>query len=168
MRTPRRRSRYGQLVLTAGVVIGLASTLIAYGQAGGEEGVQPEDKPELPKPAEVIALQFQADWSPSSAALTPSYDELKKAAAKVPVLFVAFDFTSERTHRQAAYLACALDVRELFAEHQHETGQVLLVDAESHEVIGTLTKDDTAKEMSKKLVAALELAGYQDESVTRP
>ena len=107
----------------------------------------------------VIALKFHADWCGSCKAMGSVYEELQEKFDQQPVLWIVLDHTREYNRRQSAYLAAALSLDSVWAEHGGKTGFILLVDAASHEVVDKLTADLTLKQMGARVTEAVGKTG---------
>ncbi len=94
----------------------------------------------------VIAASFHADWCGSCKALGPVFKQVKGKYVDSNVLFVKFDKTDDGTSKQSKLLADALGIEDSYKSHQ-KTGFILLIDADSKEIKGKLTKVHTADEM---------------------
>ncbi|MGF1531843.1 MAG: thioredoxin domain-containing protein [Puniceicoccaceae bacterium] len=94
--------------------------------------------------ADRLAVLFHADWCGSCKTLDPL---LKAARSQLPddtgILFVAFDLTNQGSTNQAAMLAEVLSITPIYSEFGPKTGFVLIIDAESKEVLQTITKSET-------------------------
>lgn len=99
----------------------------------------------------IIALAFHADWCGACKELGPKVMQTMKDIGDTPVLFVKFDLTNEATKRQSEYLAGAIGVGDLYAEHGKKTGFVLLVDAQTQKVLGKFTRETSSKDMLAEL-----------------
>ena len=66
-----------------------------------------------------------------------------------PVLFVQLDVTDSTLTSQARLLAAALDVEDHFKAN-NKTGLVLLINAQDHTLLETVTKQNSADEIIAK------------------
>ena len=99
---------------------------------------------------ELVGVLFYADWCNSCKVLDP---QIQKARADSEldngsVLFVSLDLTDETTSHQSKLLMESLGMGEVYAAHEGTTGFMLLVDAESKEVMTRLTKELDAEGIS--------------------
>ena len=69
------------------------------------------------------------------------------------VKFVKFDLTNDSTKAQSAKLAARNGITPVWNSNQ-KTGMVLLVDAKTRKVVGTIVATDSQKEMKRKIEAA--------------
>lgn len=100
--------------------------------------------------APIYAVKFHADWCGSCQKIAP---QLAKARGKHDldsknVLFVTLDLTNKLTTNQATLLANAIGLGELYAANDGKTGFMLLVDSESKETLGKITKDMNADDIT--------------------
>lgn len=102
-----------------------------------------------------VALLFYADWCGSCKELDPKLREARSALADEPVLFLTFDHTDEETSRQAAMLAHAVDLEEIYAEHAGRTGFLLLVHPDEKAVVGQVTREATPDEIRREIAKSL-------------
>jgi len=111
---------------------------------------------------ELIAVKFHADWCGSCKAMGDVFEELQEKYDTQPVLYVTLDQTREHQRTQSAYLAKALGLGGVWKEHGGSTGFILLIDAESKDVVARLTREQNLKAMG----AALEQAVDDDDDDT--
>ncbi|MDJ0750239.1 MAG: thioredoxin domain-containing protein [Woeseiaceae bacterium] len=109
---------------------------------------------------EVLGILFYADWCGSCKILEPEVDKARGKANldNEPVLFVRLDLTDATRRHQAAMLASSLGIGDFFDRNAGATGFMLLVDAESKEVISTLTKKSDAAAITEQVKAAIRKA----------
>jgi hypothetical protein len=120
------------------------------------------DHHESDKGPEVLALKFHADWCGYCQEMGPAFKNLARKHDTAPVLFHVLDHTEESDKRQARYMAHALGLEEVWAERGGSTGFILLVDAETGEVLDELTHDQGFKEMSRALQKAIAEASEKE------
>jgi len=109
---------------------------------------------------EVLGVLFYADWCGSCKVLDPI---IKKARGKAnldndAILFVRLDLTDATQRHQSALMAHTLGLSDFYNKNGGATGFMLLVNAETKEVITRLTKNMNATEITKQVRNALELA----------
>lgn len=109
---------------------------------------------------EVLGVLFYADWCGSCKVLDPA---IQKARGKsdldnAPVLFVRLDLTDATRRYQASLMASALGLGDFYEKNAGATGFMLLVDAETKEVISRLTKTMDAAAITNEVIAAIEVA----------
>jgi len=92
------------------------------------------------KPA-VYGVLFYADWCGSCKALDPKVAEARKEAKldNQDILFVTLNMTDETTKHQAAMMAAALWISDLYESNAGKTGFMLLLNAETGEKLAQLT-----------------------------
>jgi len=116
-----------------------------------------KDAPEVAGP-KVIAVKFHADWCGYCKAMGDVYAEMQAKFDRQPVLWITLDQTREHDRTQSEYLAHAMGMKDIWSEHGGKTGFILLVNAETGQVMEKLTHEQTLKQMGAKLVAAVEKA----------
>lgn len=109
---------------------------------------------ETAKP-KVYGLMFHSDHCASCEVLNPKIDGAKANLAGEPVLFVTFDHTDDTTTAQAAMLASALGLADVYGAQEKASGFMLLVDAESGEVRETLVRDMSEEDIETTIRATL-------------
>ena len=123
----------------------LAAPLVAF---TSETAPQPDD----PK---VLALTFYADWCGSCKVLDPRLNAASADLAALPVAFVTLDQTNADARRRSAALAKEGGYTEVYRANEGKTGFVLLLHAESKEVLGTLTSADSEATIVRKVRSAV-------------
>ncbi len=103
----------------------------------------------------VVGVLFYADWCNSCKALEPKLNTVKKDFAGQPVLFTRVDFTDDFTKEQSDLLASYLGLGATYAEQGQKTGYMLLINAESKQVLGKLTKTQSEAELKAEIEKAL-------------
>ncbi len=112
--------------------------------------------PAQPKPRspQVIAAVFHADWCGKCKQMGPSVMKtMASYKADKAVKFVKFDLTDDSTKAQSAKLAARNGLTPIWKANQ-KTGMVLLVDAKTRKVMGTIVSTDSQSEMKRKIEAA--------------
>ena len=103
----------------------------------------------------ILGLMFHSDFCGSCKILDPKLQAVKPLFAEENVLFVTFDHTSKETSRQAALLAERLDVGEVYRAQKKASGFLLVLDADSGEVLGKITREHSEADMKMQLSDAL-------------
>ena len=127
------------LTLTA-----LALLLAPAPTLAGTVQVEGEGDPAL------YVVKVHADWCGSCTALVPILEEVQAGVADQPVLFVQLDVTDSTLTSQARLLAAALEVEDHFKAN-NQTGLVLLINAQDHTLLETVTKQNSAAEIVGKI-----------------
>ena len=109
---------------------------------------------------EVYGVLFYADWCGSCKILDPAIQKARGQSDldNDPVLFVRLDLTDATRRYQAGLMASALGLGEFYDRNAGATGFLLLVDAETKEVIKRLTKTMDAKSITEEVRSAIEQA----------
>lgn len=102
----------------------------------------------------VIAAKFHADWCGSCQTMKPMLANVKEQLSGKDVLFVTFDKTDEAKSHNSQLLASSLGIEDIYNSND-KTGFVLLIDNESKEIVGKLTKTDSTGEMVEVISSAL-------------
>ena len=105
-------------------------------------------------------MLFYADWCGSCKILDPAIQKARGQSDldNEPVLFVRLDLTDATKRYQAGLMANALGLSEFYDKNAGATGFLLLVDAESKEIIKRLTKTMDAKSITEEVRSAIEQA----------
>lgn len=103
------------------------------------------EAPDFPK-AKILAVEVYADWCPNCKILDP---ELAKARAdeslkNAPVLFVTLDYTDKQRVYQSKLLGQALGLEDFMKANGAGTGYVAVLDAQTHEELARINRNDDA------------------------
>lgn len=104
----------------------------------------------------VIAMYMYADWCGACQAIKPIMEEAKPEFEGQPVLFVKMDMTNDFTAHQSKLMAARLGLSEIFKKNEGMTGFVLLLDANTNEVLDKITTEDDKEGIIAKISNALE------------
>lgn len=99
----------------------------------------------------VIAMYMYADWCGACQAIKPKMEKAKIEFEDQSVLFVKMDMTNDFSAHQSKLLASRLGLLEIFNQNEGRTGYVLLVDANTSEIIDKITTDDDVAGIVKKI-----------------
>jgi len=131
-----------QSILAATTFIGL----LGLTQAHALETAQPE----------VVGLMFYSDTCGSCKILDPKIESVKKDYTTKPILFATLDHSNEGSKNQAALLAEALGLNEIYAAQEKASGFMLLINPQSGEVITKLTRDMSEADIKAAFDKALQ------------
>ena len=101
----------------------------------------------VPMAPQVVGLMFHSDHCGSCKILDPKVKAAQASFAKEPILFLTFDHTDAATQTQAALLADATGMGEIYAAQNKASGFMLLVDPNSREVMAKLSRDMSVAEI---------------------
>jgi len=156
----RRKSFwFGQSMLSLAVLgaAALAFSSIGVAQDATRSARVSAERTEQQGPA-VIAIKFHADWCGYCKAMGSVFEELQAKYDQQPVLFVTFDQTRSYKAQQSKYLAHAMDLQDVWNRHGGKTGFVLLIDAETNDVVERLDHQQSLKDMGAALQRAVRSA----------
>jgi thiol-disulfide isomerase/thioredoxin len=108
-----------------------------------------------PVEPKVVGLMFWADTCASCKVLDPKIHAVKQEFVAQPILFATFDHSNDATKLQAAMLAAALGVGDIYKAQQKASGFLILVDAGTKQSVGKLTRDMSEEDIRKELNKAL-------------
>ena len=104
----------------------------------------------------IYAVVFSAEWCGACKILDPKLMPVMQSMAEdEDVQFVRLDFTNRETAATSEATAASLELADLFAANSGKTGFVLLVDADSGEVLDTILSTDASLEMRAKIRGAV-------------
>ena len=161
--SPRREHRQGQLRLTQRAAVLLAACVTLSAAAGamlalaGVYGLgrfQPLTTGREPA-ADIIAVQFYADWCTPSQVVATRVKALQEASTDKNVMFVRLDLTDDARREQAHLLMSSLGCEHIWDTQRGRTGELLLIDAHAMRPISKLNQDDDAERMIVALTQAL-------------
>lgn len=109
------------------------------------------------RPPELVAATFSSEWCASCKVIAPRLAAVAPDFAEKPVRFAELDFTFGR-RGDLEQKAAALGLGELYPRFKGATGFTLLVDAETGEIIDTLTINHSEKAMRAAIAQALAIA----------
>jgi len=135
------------------MILGLALGLMVLTAVAGQV-IAADTEPEPAAEPRVVAIKFHADWCGTCKAMGPLFSDLANKLDGEPVLFVEIDLTNKTTTRQAQYMLAALGAGDLWSAYGGKTGFIVLLDGDSRQEIGKLTKEQDFKQM----VAAIKQA----------
>jgi len=104
----------------------------------------------------VIAVKMDAEWCGKCQVMNPKLDSVMPEFENEDILFVKFNMTDEFTTQQAGLLAERLNLKSLFEENKGKTGYMVLLNAETGEVLHTLQHDQTEDELISDIRSTLE------------
>ncbi|MEM1223508.1 MAG: thioredoxin domain-containing protein, partial [Verrucomicrobiota bacterium] len=105
---------------------------------------------------EVLALMFYSESCGSCKILDPKVKAVKENYLTKPILFATFDHSNPASINQAALLAEGLDVEKIYNAQQKASGFMLIIDAESNEILAKLNREMSEAEIKASLDQALE------------
>ena len=129
-----------------------AAVLLA---AGGAIALR-VSRPEEPR---VVAVKFWHEQCPGCRKLDPTYTSVMEQMRDEPVVFLTFDMSSERSRARSAAVAEALGLRDLYEDRMGMFGFVVLVDRETHALLGEITAKHDADEMVDAIDEAIASTG---------
>lgn len=131
----------------------LGAFILAFGIFAAASVAHAKDETRTAK-AETYAVLFYADWCGSCKVIDPKLKEARESLDEGPALFVTFDMTDDKTKNQTALLASAIGLQKLYQENEGRTGFLLVIDAESKEVVDRITTEDSTQAIKTKIASA--------------
>lgn len=142
------------LALLAGsLLLAVPSSFALATQQASDEAAPSDEEQDMP---EVIGVFFYADWCGSCKVLDPKLETVQEELGQKPVVFQRFDMTDETTTYRSKLLANLLGLGEVFEQNAGKTGFMLLIDPDTKEVIGRLTKDQSEEQLATEIGRAIE------------
>lgn len=126
-------------------------TVLLLALTSNMANAQQQKSAETPK---VLGVLMYADWCSKCKQLDPKLEEIKPQFEGQSILFTQFDMTNDFTIDQSEKLAGMLGLDGLFKEHEGSTGYMVLLDAQTNEVLTTL-KHDQSKEQLKQQISTV-------------
>jgi hypothetical protein len=123
----------------------LATVTLITGLATAAEPVEPK----------IVGLMFWADTCASCKVLDPKIQAVKGEFTERPILFATFDHSNDVTKAQAAMLAAALGVGDIYKAQEKASGFLILVDAKTRQPIAKLTRDMSEEDIRTEINKAL-------------
>jgi thiol-disulfide isomerase/thioredoxin len=151
---PQRKPRQRRLRLTQRTAVLHAACVTLSAAAGAVLGGF-EPAPEREPAADIIAVQFYADWCSPSQVVAKRVEALQEAAADKSVLFVRLDLTDDTRREQAQLLMSSLGCGSIWDTQRGRTGALVLIDAHAMRSVSKLDQDDDAEQMIVALSQAL-------------
>ncbi len=134
------------LSAAAGAVLALAGV---YGLGGFEQAAEREPT------ADILAVQFYAEWCTPSQIVTKRVKALQEASTDKNVLFVRLDLTDDTRREQAQLLMSSLGCGDIWDTQRGRTGELLLIDGHTMRPITKLNNDSDTEQMFVALTQAL-------------
>ncbi len=101
----------------------------------------------------IFVVKMHTDQCNTCVSLNPSYASLQDEFGKSSVKFVKFDYTNDKTRAKSAKLAEKYNLSKIYDNKQ--LAVILIVNAETGEVIETLKKKHTPEQMAQVIQGAL-------------
>lgn len=120
----------------------------------GEAQAQEKTSKEKQNP-EAIGVLLYADWCSKCKELDPKLQEVKPKFKGQNILFTRFDMTNEFTKDQSSLLAGQLGLLDLYKKHEGKTGYMILLDGKTHEVLSTITSDQSPQSIQEQIQSTL-------------
>jgi len=130
----------------------LLKTTLATVTLIGITGLATAAEPVEPR---VVGLMFFADTCASCKVLDPKIQAVKAEYVEQPILFATFDHSNDATKVQAAMLATALGVGDIYKAQEKASGFLILVDAKTKQPVGKLTRDMSEENIKTEINKAL-------------
>lgn len=111
---------------------------------------------------EVVAATFASSWCSSCKILKPKLARVIPGFSKEPVTFIEFDFTFG-PRDELKDEAATFDLGDLYERNKGATGFTVLVDADTGEILDTLTMNFSEAAMRSAIARAIAVASHTDE-----
>ena len=110
---------------------------------------------------EIVAATFSSAWCSACKILKPRLSEVIPDFSDRPVKFVEFDFTFGQ-REEIADQAKAEGLDHIYPQFEGATGFTLLIDADTGEIVDTLTINHSKRAMRAAIAQAAALATRDD------
>lgn len=114
---------------------------------------------------EIVAATFASAWCSACKVLKPKLAKVIPAFASEPVAFVEFDFTFGPRDEVKAE-AERYGLADLYERNKGATGFTLLIDADTGEIVDTLTMNFSEAAMKSAIARAVAVASYTEQMTT--
>ncbi len=104
----------------------------------------------------IIGVKMDAEWCGKCKVMNPKLDNIMPEFKDEDILFVKFNMTNDFTTQQAGKLAERMNLPSLFEENRGSTGYMVLVNAETGEVLHTLQSDQSEEDLIRDIRSVLE------------
>ncbi|MFN0023357.1 MAG: TlpA family protein disulfide reductase [Parvularculaceae bacterium] len=141
----------------------LAAFVAALGIAVAVKAPAPDVAQKSAGKASVVAASFTSAWCAACRILEPRLADAMSAFSDRAVEFVDFDFTFGDT-LALADLAKAHDLSRLYEANKGATGFTVLVDANTGEIIDTLTMNFSPGDIRAAIERALAIATHTEDA----
>lgn len=103
----------------------------------------------------ILGVLMYADWCSKCKQLDPKLSEVQPQFEDQSILFTRFDMTDDFTTSQSGKLASMLGLSSLFQEHKGSTGYMVLLNAQTKEVLKTLKHDQSEQQLKQQITSVL-------------
>ena len=106
---------------------------------------------------EVLGVLFYADWCGSCKVLEPAIEKARESADfdNSSFLLVRLDLTDAKKSHQSRLMSHALALNQLYHKNAGATGYMLLVNAETKDIISRITAMSDAKAIASQIKEAI-------------
>lgn len=132
----------------------LAVCAVSFVQAGLSAEMKDEAASASESQPKLYAIAIHADWCGNCKALAPQVMAARANLGKEPVKFIKFDHTSPETRVESGKTAAKMGLTSIFNDHT-TTGQLILVDAATREVVATFDRNSGATRIREEIEARL-------------
>lgn len=125
-------------------VVGLSMLLLFMGSVQAEQT------------AKAYSLFYAADWCTSCKILEPKLTAVKPSFNGKPIEFLRIDLTNSETAEASLLKAQALGLGDIARQNAKATGYVLLVNADSKQIVGRIYSSQSEQQIKQKLQLAID------------
>ena len=111
-----------------------------------------------PRKAKLIGVLFHADWCRPCHEIDGVIEDISNRFDGEPILGIVFDLTDLSTRTHSEMLASALGLDELWRKNGGQLGTAYLLDAETKEIIESMSPEATLDAAFEELSAKVEKA----------
>ena len=101
-------------------------------------------------PPKIMVVKFHADWCVYCIEMGTMFEELEKKYRRAPSVFLSLDLTTDNTRYEAEKHVYSYGIEDVYA-NSFATGQILILDFKTKEILKKMTKVTTLEQAKKEI-----------------